>query len=138
MKTLIAFSLLFGLLLSLSACATGKVIDGDEIENALLDKKTDFKNCYLKIAPTEPSGSFRVHFVILPEGNVSSATIEDNSLKAPVVENCVLDTLKQIQFPKSAKNGRIEVMYPFRFHAHDSVEPEVEAVPTIQLGPSEQ
>jgi hypothetical protein len=134
MKTLIATSLL----LSLCACVTGKVIDGDEIENALLAKKADFKNCYLKIAPTEPSGAFRVHFVILPEGSVNSATIEDNSLKAPVVENCVLDTLKQIQFPKSAKNGRIEVMYPFKFHAHDSVEPETESVPTIQSEPAQQ
>jgi hypothetical protein len=134
MKSLIAFSLI----LILGACATGKVIDGDEIESALLAKKIDFKNCYLKIAPMEPSGSFRVHFVILPEGNVSSALIEEDSLKAPVVENCVLDTLKQIQFPKSAKNGRIEVMYPFKFHAHDSVEPETEAVPTIQSGPADQ
>jgi hypothetical protein len=126
------------LLILLNACATGKVIDGDEIESALLAKKSDFKNCYLKIAPTEPSGAFRVHFVILPEGNVSTATIEDDSLKAPVVENCVIDTLKQIQFPKSAKNGRIEVMYPFKFHAHDSVEPEVEAIPTIETGPSSE
>jgi hypothetical protein len=117
---------------ALSNCATGRAINGDDIESALLAKKSDFKNCYLKIAPTEPTGAFRVHFVILPEGNISSATIEDNSLKAPPVENCVIDTLKQIQFPKSAKNGRIEVVYPFKFHAYDSVEPEVEPSPTIE------
>jgi hypothetical protein len=127
--------LLLASLLAFSSCVTGRSINGDDIESALLEKKVDFKNCYLKIAPTEPSGAFRVHFVILPEGNVSIAEIQDDSLKAPPVENCVLDTLKQIQFPKSAKNGRIEVMYPFKFHAHDSIEPEVESAPVIQTVP---
>jgi hypothetical protein len=133
MKFLIALAYL----IAINGCATGRAINGDEIEGPLLTKSADFKNCYLKVAPTEPSGFFRVHFVILPDGSVSSTDIQENTLKSPPVENCVTDILKQVHFPKSAKNGRIEVIYPFKFHAHDSVEPEVNSEPVIQTLPTE-
>jgi hypothetical protein len=131
-KLLIPASLIIALA---NSCATGTVINGDEIEAPLLAKSPDFKTCYLKVAPKEPSGFFRVHFVILPDGSVVSADIQENTLKSPPIEGCVVDTLKQIKFPKSAKNGRIEVIYPFKFHAHDSVEPEPDSSPSIQQLP---
>jgi TonB family protein len=99
----------------LSACATGRSINGNRIESTINEHGEDFKTCYLAMAPTLVAGRVLVHFNIGPDGKVGDADVKSSTFKNAQVGNCIVSAIKKIQFPKPHQNGVEEVIYPFNF-----------------------
>ena len=75
------------------------------------------KDCYQKALPLFPHAEGRIatEFTINATGHVSEAKVTDTSMNLPVVENCVLEVVKGMVFPRPAGGGTVVVNYPFRF-----------------------
>jgi TonB family protein len=60
-------------------------------------------------------GRLVLQFVVGPDGRVSSASVQETSLKSADVEQCVLQAVRECSFDKPRLGGAVLVSYPFNF-----------------------
>jgi len=74
-------------------------------------------SCYEKGLRANPdlSGKVKVAFLIQPTGGVLGARVDDSSLNNSSVEECILNKIKNWQFPPAKGGGSTKVVYPFVF-----------------------
>jgi TonB family protein len=73
--------------------------------------------CYvqqLAIFP-ELSGRVEIRFVIAPNGQVSSASIVNSTVRNAEMEQCLVRILRGITFPRRKEGSAVVITYPFRF-----------------------
>ncbi len=104
--------------LLLSACATTQEkttggIEREVIDQRIQQERPNLHNCYSHENKKTP-GKITVDFVINAEGKVEKIDAE-STLKNKKVETCVTNIIKNIQFPKPAGGGTVEIKYPFAF-----------------------
>ncbi len=99
-------------------------IDADAVEAALMAHKDEFRLCYEKrINADTPklSGRIGLSFVIGSSGRVNQAGVESTTINYPdpsqkgLLEGCVIDVIKRIDFPKPRGGGVVQVNYPFKY-----------------------
>jgi TonB family protein len=93
--------------------------DLSEIAALVKQHRQPVLECYEEAAKKQPGlqGTMVIHFVVDPEGNVSSARLaeERSQVKVPELVDCAIKVIKSIKFPPSAKGMVSEVNYPYNF-----------------------
>lgn len=90
-------------------------LDRGQIEAVINRNAGQITYCYEQGLQKDPSlkGRVEVKFVISPYGKVSAAKINNSSLGARRVENCIVSKLRQWKFPKPVGQVNVRVKYPF-------------------------
>lgn len=90
-------------------------LDKDQIAAVIQRNLGQVIYCYEKGLQVQPSlkGRVGVRFVIGSSGQVSTAGIEQSSLKSSSVEGCILNKLRGWRFPKPYGGVNVKVSYPF-------------------------
>jgi TonB family protein len=115
MKTWIAILLIGGL----SACASTRTRQTEQISETMTAHRPDFKACYDKVLAKSrvnpPAGRMELRFAILADGTVKDASIFTTTLGSADLENCVLKATEAIRFPPRVDGTKVAVTYPFKF-----------------------
>ena len=74
------------------------------------------KYCYERqlIQNQNLAGKIVVEFTIAETGRVESARVIESTMNANVVEQCIVEKMKRLKFPRP-KGGKVTVSYPFVF-----------------------
>lgn len=90
-------------------------LDRDQIAAVIQRNIGQVTYCYEKGLQVKPSlaGRVAVYFVINPGGNVSTARVNNSSLKSASVESCIVQKLKGWRFPQPYGRVNVKVTYPF-------------------------
>lgn len=80
-------------------------------------EKDRFRSCYEDGIRGAAATAGRVDtvFTIGADGKTRNPSVRKTTLNNPAVENCVLDVIRSIQFPRPKGKGVVEVTYPFNF-----------------------
>ena len=91
----------------------------DEVDAVIKRNLKRIKYCYQKELQQTPelSGKILSFFTIGKDGSVSTARVKMSTLKSTKVDQCILNTLYRLQFPKPRGGGHVTVTYPFSFQA---------------------
>jgi outer membrane biosynthesis protein TonB len=89
-------------------------LDKADIRRAIKQHMSAISACYEKALPNSPglAGRLLVQFFIERDGSVSHSSASGID---PVVDQCVADVIKSIQFPAPKGGGGVQVNYPFNF-----------------------
>jgi TonB family protein len=63
---------------------------------------------------TQLTGKVQVRFIVEPDGKVSNAQLDDNTLPDCEAAHCMLEVYRQLEFPEP-DGGRVTVVYPLTF-----------------------
>jgi TonB family protein len=79
----------------------------------------EIRRCYDDRLPARPglAGRVSVVFTVEPDGHVSDASLTSTTLHDPPMEACLLDRVREFQFPPLVSGASIRVNYPFVFEA---------------------
>ena len=90
-----------------------------EIEKHVRMHKMKIDDCYFKATldkgPPYPKGSVMMAFAITPEGKVLQARVVKSTLSQKTTEDCLVDVVSNIVFPKPRDKREIGVQYTFNF-----------------------
>jgi hypothetical protein len=82
--------------------------------------RKEARDCYEKALKQVPGlkGDLVIHFTLTPAGKVKLAELnkERSTITEPSVVSCVIDVIRALEFPKSAKGLETTVNYPFNFN----------------------
>lgn len=92
-----------------------KGLDRDQIAAVINRNQGQIRFCYEQGLQSDPSlgGRVAVDFTIGANGQVKEASIANSTLKAKVVEDCLLMRLKSWKFPIPEGGVDVKVSYPF-------------------------
>lgn len=92
-------------------------LDRDQINEVIRKNWGQIVYCYERGLQTKPSLSGRVgmKWVIDASGRVSTAGIQNSSLRTASVEGCLISKLKGFRFPRPVGGVNVKVFYPFEF-----------------------
>jgi hypothetical protein len=94
-------------------------IDRDAVAKVLEEHMNDMRGCYERALMRDPNlgaGKILLEWNISATGAVSDVRTKVATLKNTEVNTCLLDVLKQLQFPKP-QGGVVIVSYPFLFNS---------------------
>ncbi len=86
----------------------------DTVQSKVKEVKACFDANHVK---ETPAGIIEVAVVVSAAGAVKEATVKSSTMKAPKLDQCVVDRLKTWTFPKPEGNGEAAFVYPFAFKA---------------------
>jgi TonB family protein len=94
-------------------------LDPAIIRRVIRMHRSEAKYCYEKDLVKKPklAGKIVVGFTVSPEGRVSSARVEADTMGSAAVANCLVGRVKRWRFPKPEGGGIVVVSYPFVFKA---------------------
>lgn len=97
-----------------AAVAVGD-LDKNLIKRYIRQQLARLRYCYEKQLRTNPTlaGTVTARFTVGPDGKVVEVTAA--GMNHPVVESCVADVIRTIQFPAANGGGNVVVNYPFVF-----------------------
>jgi len=93
------------------------LLDKDLIRRVIRENVAQIKYCYERELTGTPGlhGKVLLKFVIGADGSVTTAVIEESSLKSKAAEGCMARKVKSWVFPKPKGDGVVIVTYPFIF-----------------------
>ncbi len=96
--------------------SAGQRLTPDVIQSTLKAQRQSFFKCYTQLLQKTPgvTGEASVSFTIERTGRVSLAEISSSSLKDSAFRNCLLDTVRRVEF-KSFPGDPISALFPLRF-----------------------
>ncbi|MGC4117593.1 MAG: AgmX/PglI C-terminal domain-containing protein [Myxococcales bacterium] len=92
----------------------------EDIRAAIQELKPQIKECFEQGLKTNPEldGTLKVEFTLArsPDGGAYAreGEVNDSTLKAPLVEACVLSKIQAAKFKDLKGDGEVRVRYPFR------------------------
>ncbi|MCB9674526.1 MAG: energy transducer TonB [Alphaproteobacteria bacterium] len=93
------------------------VLDKGAIRDAVMARMHKFQGCFTRALQKDPElggGKVVVRFGITPGGRANDVQIVSTSFGRPAVEGCLVDALRDVQFPPSG-HGASSVTWPFVF-----------------------
>jgi TonB family protein len=91
----------------------------EDIAAKVRAKKPETRACYDKVASKNPKieGDVDVKFVIDPQGNLTDVAVDPahTNVGDEAVGKCLVDVMKTLKFPPSAKGLETRAHYPFNF-----------------------
>ncbi|HEX7674469.1 MAG TPA: AgmX/PglI C-terminal domain-containing protein [Bdellovibrio sp.] len=108
----------------------------EDIRQTVRDNLKEFAHCYnthlddLKKTGTT-DGKIVLHWFTDTSGKVIVADVKSDNIKNESLNDCLLEALKQIQFPKdpSHENTVTEITYPFTFQKEDPKKQKAQGTP---------
>lgn len=100
--------------------AVGGALPRAAIKHAVAAARQRLRACYETALRSHPhaTGRVLVHWTVAADGSVSQADVRQTTLHdAKQLERCLVDEIRTWRFPKPAASGRVDVTYPFVFHA---------------------
>jgi TonB family protein len=93
-------------------------LKSEQIRAAIQDNAKAIGGCYQAelTKNKDLKGRIQTSFLVEPTGKVSAVKLRASSLNNPATEKCVLEAVKQIQFPEPEPKGIVIVNYPFNFN----------------------
>jgi hypothetical protein len=91
--------------------------EGGSIEDEVRTKQKELEGCYLRELEQNPglAGRLLLHLTLDPTGRVTTAAVDEDSLRAPRVTDCLIAKAKAWRFSSAA--GATELELPLRFAA---------------------
>jgi|GEM_PF-2975074 len=97
--------------------AVGKLTP-QQVVDAVKPKLSEVKACFdANHVKETPAGIIEVAVVVSAAGAVKEATVKSSTMKAPKLDQCIVERLKTWAFPKPEGNGEAAFVYPFAFKA---------------------
>jgi len=97
--------------------AVGK-LSPQQVVETVKSKVKEVKACFdANHVKETPAGVIEVAVVVSAAGVVKEATVKSSTMKAPKLDQCVVERLKTWTFPKPEGNGEAAFVYPFAFKA---------------------
>lgn len=97
----------------------GKPRDVNTIQAIVLTYRGCVRRCYEKGREKLPTlqGDMTIKFTVSPKGKLKEAAVntDRSDIFAPMVVDCAIDVLKQLDYGKSEKGMETTVNYPFNF-----------------------
>lgn len=90
----------------------------DQIEPALHAHAEQFEQCYA-LALEPPTGRVLITVSIDSEGSVSRAGVSNSTLGAQPVEDCLVESIFEVDFPEPRGGGVVVFDFPMRFNPED-------------------
>jgi hypothetical protein len=92
-------------------------LDKDIIRRIVRAHLGEVRSCYSKGLAKDPTlaGKVTIAFTIGPDGNVTTASVGDDTLSDATVGTCIAKRAKAWKFPKPIGGGVAAVRYPFSF-----------------------
>lgn len=92
-------------------------IDRSGLHDVVQGNRAQLHQCYQQELTRLPSlsGKIVVRFVIAADGSVSSVSVTQSSMGNSVVESCLTETFRLLQFPEPEGGGIVVVSYPLIF-----------------------
>ena len=112
------FLSLFGIFLISCATQTPKgSIDKELVKGAIKSRTADYRRCFYTEYEKNKTleGKVIIFWEINELGNAQNLSVVKSTLDNSIVENCIVESLKTIQFPKPATGIVAEIIYPFNF-----------------------
>lgn len=96
------------------------VLDKEEIRQVIRSHIAEVKDCYelQLVSNPELQGRMLVRFTISASGAVSAANVQSSTFNDPIVEQCILESVRTWIFPRP-QGGIVIVTYPFVLKALD-------------------
>jgi len=94
-------------------------IDRDAVAKVINEHANEMRGCYERALMRDPNigaGKVLLEWTIVPAGVVGDVRTKMATLKSAEVTSCLLDVLKQMQFPKP-EGGLVIVTYPILFNS---------------------
>ncbi|HEY4221169.1 MAG TPA: AgmX/PglI C-terminal domain-containing protein, partial [Myxococcota bacterium] len=90
-------------------------LSGEQIRRVVLARRGALRACYDMEAQRNPNlrGGVTLHWVIQPDGSVSTVSVASTTLGNPRVEGCLTRQVRAWHFPTS--DSPSDVDYPFQF-----------------------
>ncbi len=87
----------------------------EQLKAVMAAHERELNECYASAVQEglHHEGRVTVRFVIGPGGDVSRASVVDDSVGSPSAACCFVQKLRTWQFPKPEKDGPVRVSYPF-------------------------
>ena len=91
-------------------------LDPAKIDEFIKRYLTKIQYCFEDQLPKKPhlAGKIIVHFIIEPDGTVSSAGVKSTTMNDDAVEQCILGRFLEMRFPQP-EGGLVLVNYPLLF-----------------------
>lgn len=96
--------------------STENSLTQDQIQELLKPSKSNFFRCYTQLLQKTPglSGGVIITFTILQNGKIKNPTITSSTIKDPVFQKCLIESIYRVEFPPF--NGyEILTSYPIKF-----------------------
>jgi TonB family protein len=92
-------------------------VDRSDIDASVKRNLSKIRWCYEKELTKNSSlnGRIAINFIIDQDGSVPVAKINRSTMNNEIVEKCVVNIIKNIQFPAPRGGGIVIVNYPFVF-----------------------
>lgn len=90
-------------------------LDRDIIRRIVRAHINEVRSCYNAGLALDPqlAGRVAINFVIGPDGYVTSAVVQENTLSDLEVARCIAKAVETWRFPKPSGGGNVVVTYPF-------------------------
>lgn len=89
-----------------------------EIQLVLQNREPTARKCYQDVLNEKHDrsfqGSVRLLISLEPSGSASDVKIVNSSLHSPEVESCLIDKVKEFEFPQLTQAGQVQYEYAFR------------------------
>ena len=94
-------------------------LDRETVRRVISGYRGRIRVCYDKALVTNPQISGRItnKWTISSSGPVADAHIIKSAVSSNILENCILDVVKNMLFPKAPNGRTTTVIYPFEFMA---------------------
>lgn len=99
-------------------CPSAGCLDRELIKRVIKTQSPRMRHCYERALQQDPRAQGRVtaRFDIEPDGTVSEATLIRSDIQDTGFQDCVLMSLRRLQFPKRDQSvGKVTITYPFDF-----------------------
>jgi hypothetical protein len=89
-----------------------------EIQLVLQNREPTMRKCYQDVLNEKHdrsfAGSVRLLISLTPSGSASDVKIVSSTLNSPEVERCLMDKVKDFEFPQLTQAGQVQYEYAFR------------------------
>lgn len=94
-------------------------IDKEAVRQVMRANLPSFKKCYADELKKNKDlgGKIVIKWEISDEGAVTKALVESSKMNNSTVENCILEKVKTLKFPKPPTGMTGEIRYPFSFQS---------------------
>ena len=95
---------------------SGAHYDRSVLEDYMWKNIEGLKQCYIAGKDSRLFGKIVIHFIIAETGVVSKSVIKKTTMDNKIVEDCIVQRIKNIRFPQPEDGGVVKVNFPLIFN----------------------
>jgi outer membrane biosynthesis protein TonB len=97
---------------------SGAGLSAEEVQKVIRIHLNGIRHCYEQLLQKSPSasGKIKVHFVVGPDGRVSTVQLNQDTIGDATMSGCVMAKISRWTFPMPSGGQAVHVNYPFVFN----------------------